>query len=800
MRRLLVILACAGGVALAESDALLERAERARTAGLPQTVIYDLRSAYEIETDAGIRDTLAVTLARCLIEAGRPAEAAEVLEPIAGEENIPASYWLAVAQASSGDWASALAGFSRIAEIPDPEFNSQARLGKSRAYEALDDLDAAVPALQRAMAGSTPSASQLLDLARLYALLGRYAEAIRTLDSIDGGDVRALELARYFRARINLDLGDAEAALSGFESLADASVGKLRAAAVIGRVDALMTLDRLREAEEVLEHFIDTHPRDPQIALLFEKLDELYAALPDAGSGDLRRWARDTDHPEFASYAAFYLGRYELRAARNEQALAAFLRFGEQRRGHPLRADAIIHAVEMLQSAGRVSEAFEALAISADLPADDPSRPRLQFLRAALNLAAGREVAARGLFLDVSNRVESLRQPAADNALLAEALAGEKWSPADSEDSVEAEFPASDEARLRASMVVARDTRDPAELLRVHHQAQNRAVRARAGLAAAELHASGGRMDEARSLVQQVANEPGVDPESVAALEVFLADDGSANVTATVARMARRFLEQFPGGDRAAEVRMKLGEVLLRSGDARAAWIEFEQAGRNAPDRAFSAAALYSAAGAAARTMDPEALDRAIELYEEVARTPLPLAALARFDQAMIYSQLGRHDEATAILDRLTDDDSLDGQIRSAARMKRADVLFSEGIEQPEKFTRAAEEWEALADASEEASIRNEALTKAAIAHERLGDADAALSRYYRVIDQPPTDEPEYFWYYKAGFDAARLLESQGLWEQAMRVYKKISDRGGPRAAEAEARVKRLRLENFIWD
>ncbi|MFY8215951.1 MAG: tetratricopeptide repeat protein, partial [Chthoniobacterales bacterium] len=196
---------------------------------------------------------------------------------------------------------------------------------------------------------------------------------------------------------------------------------------------------------------------------------------------------------------------------------------------------------------------------------------------------------------------------------------------------------------------------------------------------------------------------------------------------------------------------------------------------------------------------DPAAVERSIELYEEVAQSDSPLAARSRLDQATIYNLLGRHEEALVLLERLAaNPEDLDVQL--AARMKLGDTQFALGAKNPTKLNDAIRVWEEIASADVPVSDRNEALTKAATAYEKLGEFDAALSGYYRVIESSESGLPEYFWYYKAGFDAARLLESEGRWKEAMVVYRKLADAGGPRAGEAEARVKHLRLENFIWE
>jgi hypothetical protein len=57
----------------------------------------------------------------------------------------------------------------------------------------------------------------------------------------------------------------------------------------------------------------------------------------------------------------------------------------------------------------------------------------------------------------------------------------------------------------------------------------------------------------------------------------------------------------------------------------------------------------------------------------------------------------------------------------------------------------------------------------------------------------------ELFWYYKAGFNAAHLLEEDSKWESAAAIYEKLAAAGGSRSEEAKARLTNLRLEHFLW-
>ena len=96
----------------------------------------------------------------------------------------------------------------------------------------------------------------------------------------------------------------------------------------------------------------------------------------------------------------------------------------------------------------------------------------------------------------------------------------------------------------------------------------------------------------------------------------------------------------------------------------------------------------------------------------------------------------------------------------------------------------------------------NQAEFKKGKALEKLNDKTAALTTYYGVLEQGarPDVQHEFFWFYKAGFNAAQLLEEASDWKSAVAVYRKLAAVGGVRSDEAKARLTQLRLEHFLWD
>jgi hypothetical protein len=84
---------------------------------------------------------------------------------------------------------------------------------------------------------------------------------------------------------------------------------------------------------------------------------------------------------------------------------------------------------------------------------------------------------------------------------------------------------------------------------------------------------------------------------------------------------------------------------------------------------------------------------------------------------------------------------------------------------------------------------------------EKKSERADALATFYKILEEDtrPDRRRELFWYYKAGFNAARLLEEDSRWESAAAIYEKLASAGGSRSEEAKARLTNLRLEHFLW-
>jgi len=302
---------------------------------------------------------------------------------------------------------------------------------------------------------------------------------------------------------------------------------------------------------------------------------------------------------------------------------------------------------------------------------------------------------------------------------------------------------------------------------------------------------------------QKIINEAVDSKERKEYLLVLNSDHGDQASASVVIKKARAFLAAHPHSSFANEVRMKLGEALLRKGLVREARLELENVGRAESTSELGRQAFLLAAQAAAHSMDPKSVDDAIMILEQVAQNNKGSydAWQARLEQAALKNAQALPLEAIAIDDQILAGADVPPELRYTAQMAKGDTFTGLGAKDPNNYRSAIATWRALADTPNiPPRWRNQALCKIGLIEEKLGENDVALATYYEAMKTPRLQEPEQLWHDKAAFEAGRLLETRHQWNEAIQLYQQIVAEGGSRAVEAKARVSKLRLENFLWD
>ncbi|MDP9253472.1 MAG: tetratricopeptide repeat protein, partial [Verrucomicrobiota bacterium] len=163
---------------------------------------------------------------------------------------------------------------------------------------------------------------------------------------------------------------------------------------------------------------------------------------------------------------------------------------------------------------------------------------------------------------------------------------------------------------------------------------------------------------------------------------------------------------------------------------------------------------------------------------------------------------LGKPKDALLLYDEVLKENAKPGEKREALCGK-GDIYFEMGAAAPENYKRAIDSYDQLiSDPQAPPHWRNQALFKKGVCLEKTADHPGALAIFYRVLEtEGRPDRPrEFFWFYKAGFNAARLLEDEAKWNSAAVIYQRLATAGGTRSDEAKARLAQLRLEHFLWE
>lgn len=769
---------------LASGPDNLAAAKSALEDGLPAVAINKLEGLPRTAKEAEL------TLARAYLDDGKPAKAVELLK--AHPAGAVGDFWLAQACAAQGQWEAALQMY--LAARDEPAVSSEAILGQARMLRNLGRSPEALAALEPAKDWpESPLRRQAgFERAEAFLQLDRPQDAKLALDALAPAD-RAEKSRRDYLMALSLSRsGDDTAALVLFDAVKPLDPA-MAVGVVTGQAGSLVRAGQSPNAESLLEDFLSKNPGLPGLEAVFSLLDSIYAAQPAASPSELKRWADDGDASLRKNLAAFYLARFEARLGREDRVEKLLENVVAGSADNPALDAAFLELAKFRLKQRRPSDALKIL------PAAGKSA-QADFLRGLALAALNDPAKASDLFISAASE-DSLAEVALYNAAVCDLFAGGTKSRGFN--LLKERFPSSpklDGLRLRKGYELARLNDGGAqEVFENLSKSGDGNLAAAANLALAEWEYENNDRVGALANLQRVSTSGGNEKDPQAdALSVFLADDGKSDDAAIAA--ATKFLSANEGAPAEPEVMMKLGEILYRKGDFAGARVQLESLAKKHPGTPLEFPALFLAAQSASHLQTASALNDAMLLFEEVASSGSPLALRARFEQAVLQNVLGKPNEAIVILDRIISSSS-PPEMKSAALIEKGKTLYSLGSTDPKSYRDAIEVWrQVAADPASAPSWRSQALARIGSAYENLGDSEAAVAAYYDVLKDGKLAPQAFFWFYKAGFAAARLLESSKRWDQAIKVYEMIAAAGGPRSEEATSRINKIRLENFLWD
>lgn len=791
------LLAFIGSSSINHAGNEIDEALQARAQGLPQVTIAKLSDLLVgISSGNPKKGRILRELGQSFLETGQLTNALRVLRDPVLSSDSAARFWLAQSLAAQGEFSQALPLYQDVLAT-NADLKSYAVLGAVRMLRALGKNTEALATLADLPSGGNPVTTQaVVEQATIFLNLKRVDNASAILNS--NPEASASAWGRYLSARV--------AMLKGYWDSANIILGNIRPKndelikdILLARSECFIQSGDLSSAENILSKFIQKYPQHPALPILFAKLDEVYDREHSPSSSDLRRWGEDAEHPLRASYARFYCARNDLRISRLESAMGLFREFISDLPIHPLTNAARVEIAQQYLSVNKAQDALDILSgFRPNLPGAVEIAENVELLRGAAWFALNRYTEAAEAFLSAAHRDPSPQaETALYNAALASLLAGNSNTSNPAQLELKQRYPeghAIQELRLVEALQKTKKG-DPNAGKALDAIAD---TLPRARLALAELRFAANNPQEAVTQWALFTETSDAHDDRAAYLAIFLADNGDEEAEDRVTRLARDFLNAYPHSPFKPEIRLKLGEVFFRCGNFLGARIQFESLARESPDSPLAESALFFAGQSSMQTMDASGIENAMLIFEEVAKIGGPLALQARLEQAQLQEAAGHPDQTLLILENiLASKPNVD--IRFEALMAKGNTYFSQGTVSSENYSKAIEAWRQISS-SHNASTpwKNQALTKIGAAYQKLGDTDQALASYYDVFSAPNPSDPEFFWFYKAGFDAGKLLESKQCWKEAIVVYKQMTRIAGPRSEEARNRMKRLQLEHLI--
>jgi tetratricopeptide (TPR) repeat protein len=782
--------------------------------GVPQVAVGRLQQLLRNNLGPQEKRNVLLKLSEALVGAENGEAALKVLGAPQLRNVSAAIFWQGQAFASLGLWSEALAAYDKALNAEkEPALRAAELFGKAEALRALDQKDEALRALAMLFDDQRWGLRARFRATELLLDKRDPVSAGNTLSKAQPQSVLEKQERRFLRGQIETELNHPEKALALFETIlkkTEQAHHSLVIATLFAIADVHLRLKTPEAADDVLEEFIEHHPADPDLGKVYKKLDQVYQTERKPSRSELSRWSHDPAQPRRA-FAQWYLARAELRAGNRAAAIADFRAFAEPIVKRPELIDGYLEFAKLQKEDHRHDDALATLDAARSMQPRAGELARINWLAAEIQYDAKRfEIAAKE-FEKIAGSRSSLTNRALFNASLG-------WLQVSNESRFAADYQelsggAKDDGS-RGDLLLERGLLQAAQgdpkaenslrtFLRDFAESK-RVSEAWVALAEMAFHATPSRLEEARADLRHAMDSrpTAIARERADYLNIWL-EDTPANIDeAKVLALANQFVRDHPASAFIPDVRMKLAEAYYRQEDFANAQTQFELLVAHNPNGPLAEKAVFFAAESAMASMATASLEHALTLFDEVVRKDGELKWAARNEQAVIERKLGKPQDALALYDEVLKGKAKPGEKREALCGK-GDIYLEMGATGAENYKHAVENYDQLiAETDAPLHWRNQALFKKGVCLEKSGDQIGSLAIFYRVLENEgqPGKPREFFWFYKAGFNAARLLEEQEKWSSAAAIYQRLAVAEGMRSEEAKSRLAQLRLEHFLWD
>ena len=744
------------------------------------------------------------------------------------ESDPYAAFWIALAEAGSGELAAAAARLETVLDGSTAEFRyrNEAALTRCHLLHRTGADGAALAELEKLINEASSSQPELL----IQATLAK-ARIHLIAGNTDSAETVAADLpdlvADYVRAWIALEKDLTGDAIAQFQEILGAPASEfspvIADGARHGLAKARLQAGEEDTARELWVQLLEESPDSPIATVAMQHLNQRPLGDTPPVVEKLNEWRADDSFRHRQGLALWHEAQGKFTSNDEPAGRTLLTEFLEQFPGHELELSVRMRLAESLFLSREYESAQQMLDAAATLAVDPADLDQLDFLRGKIEFYAGDLVAARGYFSSAVRIGEEIVPNSADfnvgqarlygepGISIAKILANyEGLVPAGSTPTdllLERGFQLARRGSASAFTVLADFVRD--------HQEHPRAVDAELALAELHLNQIPPKSVSAREHIESAKRRNlTIDQrEQIDHVAIWIED--SAGEDRRVITLAEKFLTDWPESQLRPAVLMKLGETHYQIGNFSSASRTFQRLTEEAPDSDLTQAAEFFAAKAAGQSLDPEEQNRAVTLWRRIIGNDAQFAGASRHELGLLLLRLDDVDAALASFRTILymqpppEDEMLFAVLcdLGQAWFAKANAEAAANADTKLEFTDAIAAFDQLLSAENASPAwKIQAAVRKAKCLELSDLHDQALAIYQSILaywDQPMAGSSSVQaeeWYYRAGLAAIRVFENRREWKQAVAVADRLARRGGVRSVDAGQLADRLRLEHFVWD
>ncbi|MBN1672925.1 MAG: tetratricopeptide repeat protein [Kiritimatiellae bacterium] len=274
--------------------------------------------------------------------------------------------------------------------------------------------------------------------------------------------------------------------------------------------------------------------------------------------------------------------------------------------------------------------------------------------------------------------------------------------------------------------------------------------------------------------------------------------------TAAAAQVWDQFVQKHPASGWTPHVLFSMGNLAYNRQDYENAEKHFVALFEKHPGNALADKALFWAGRVAS---EQKAYRRAVERFNTLKKhfPASPLIPEARYRQGVALMWLLEYSGAIVLFDEVIKQFP-DSYLADHAWLRKGDCQFTLGTHAPERYEEAITSFRVIVDSTKAPlDLKLQAHLWIGRCLEKTNRKDEALHQYltevvykYLTFREEGRRVDGAYWFTRAAISAAGICEAQKKWREAVNIYRHIVDADVPASKDAQERINKIRLENWL--